>query len=754
VDHDNGGRHRPPTRLPPACTRPGHASLLVLLILFSATFATQVRAAQTLRVGIYQNEPKIFTNAQGQPDGFFVELLDAVAAAEGWTLHYVPCTWDACLRQLEQGELDLMPDVADTPQRRQRFELGDAAVFASWSVIYARPGSGIKSLLDLHGKKVAVLRDSMQARTLARLTENFDVSPQFLQVSSFDEGYQLIEQGAAEAIAVNHLFGRQREARYSARPTNILLAPTLIKFAAPRKHGRALLERIDRHILALKSDKSSAYYRAYRRWFEAAGPFALPGWLKWSLIGTGVIIIGLLLITLLLRRVVRRKTQQLQHLSYFDTLTRLPNRMLFMDRLQQAASRIRQGAPHLAVLFIDLDDFKRINDSFGHEIGDQVLSQVGKRFAAVMRKEDTVARLGGDEFTVLIQSFEIGEQAAIVAQKLLDTLHQPFQISVHTFYVSASVGISLMPQDGTEVRELLRNADAAMYRAKEEGQGRFCFYSPEMTEQAIERMALIDGLRQALNHDELLLHYQPLFRLHDRALVGVEALLRWQHPTRGMVPPASFIPLAEESGCIHALGEHVLRSACRQMVQWRRDAAIPERIAINISVKQLQQEGFVATLTQILEHSACRPEWIELEITESSIMSAPERCISVLQELRDKGIGLSIDDFGTGHSSLTYLKRLPISRIKIDRSFVRDIPGDSNDVEITKAIIALSKSLDLKVLAEGIETDEQYRLLQQEGCDEGQGYLLGRPVAAHAIGELLASGRGAAAGQAATQDIV
>jgi len=721
------------------------ATLVAFCFIFLATFSSGLMSAQSVQVGIYQNKPKIFLDTSGNPAGFFVDILEAIAKAEDWEIQFVPCTWDECLLRLENGDLDLMADVAYTSEREKRFDFGQEVVFASWSVVYAKPKSSIESVLDLKNKKVVVLRDSVQSRVLRQLTETFAVSPDFIEVTSFEEGYKLVESSEADAIAVNRFFGKMHESIYSARPTDILIAPALVKFAAPIKNQRVLLNVIDGHLFTLRKDNNSIYYQAFNRWFEPTKTISLPSWLKWSLISVAIVFLVLFFLLLVFRRMVRHKTRELEQskgylerLSYFDPITELPNRALFLDRLEQAAQKLREGTPHLAVFFIDLDDFKQINDSVGHEVGDKILKLVAERFAAHIRNEDTLARLGGDEFTVLIQSLHNPDYAATVAKKLLETLREPFQILEHSFYISASIGISLLPQDGADAKELLRNADAAMYQAKKEGRSTFRFYTEEMTAHAVEQLSLITGLREGLQKNEFFLYFQPLFNLESRTIVGVEALVRWKHGTDGLVPPDKFIPLAEESGVIFSLGEYVLRKACEQMVQWRRDGIAPERIAVNLSGKQFQRGDLVEIVTRILKETGCQASWLELEVTEGFIMITPELSISEMQQLRDMGIGLSIDDFGTGYSSLTYLKKLPISRLKIDRSFVRDIHSDSNDAAIAGAVIALGESLDLTVLAEGIETEEQYSFLQQQGCNEGQGYFLGRPIPAREMSERLA----------------
>jgi diguanylate cyclase (GGDEF)-like protein/PAS domain S-box-containing protein len=427
---------------------------------------------------------------------------------------------------------------------------------------------------------------------------------------------------------------------------------------------------------------------------------------------------------------INRQNEMLMHQSRHDPLTGLPNRILFLDRLGQSIKKAKRNGEQLAVLFIDLDRFKEINDSLGHSVGDQVLRIIAKRLKESVRDSDTVARLGGDEFTLLLESVKHPVVAPFVAQKLIEIVKEPMHLNENELYLTMSIGISVYPQDGESADILLRNADAAMYKAKDSGRNAYEFYTEEMTENAYERIVIETSLRQALKRNELVVYYQPQFNIENEQCIGMEALVRWQHPSHELVSPGKFIPLAEETGLIVTLGETVLRQACMQMAAWYEQGFEPGHIAVNLSVKQLQQVNLCARVEQILEETRCRPEWLELEVTEGFIMKEPERAIKVLDQLKSMGIKLAIDDFGTGYSSLAYLKRLPITKLKIDQSFVRDVPGDSDDEAIVRTVIALGKSMKLTVLAEGVETVEQRNFLFTEGCFNIQGYLYARPMAA------------------------
>ncbi len=431
-----------------------------------------------------------------------------------------------------------------------------------------------------------------------------------------------------------------------------------------------------------------------------------------------------------------RAERHVNHLAYHDALTDLPNRRLFADQLEQRTELARRKGQPLTLLFLDLDRFKLINDSLGHDMGDLLIQSVAQRLMGVVRKSDIVGRLGGDEFAIIVESITSAQDSAVIAQKLIDTLAEPFMLNTREIFVTVSVGIALYPFDGDQSGTLIKNADAAMYRAKEHGRNNYQFYTAEMGARAMERLALETNLRRALERDEFLLHYQPQVRLDSGEMFGLEALVRWNHPDLGLVAPGEFIPLAEETGLIVPIGAWVLRSACRQARAWRDTGWAGLRVAVNLSGRQLRQQNLVEVVRKALEETGLSPEGLELELTESSIMHTDELTRSTLWALHEMGIRLSIDDFGTGYSNLGYLKRFPIDSLKIDRSFVRDITIDPDDAAIATAIIAMAHNLKLDVVAEGVETNEQRTLLRERGCDAIQGFLIGRPAPAEAYGAL------------------
>jgi diguanylate cyclase (GGDEF)-like protein len=435
---------------------------------------------------------------------------------------------------------------------------------------------------------------------------------------------------------------------------------------------------------------------------------------------------------------VRMAEEKIKDLAYHDTLTALPNRLVFTDRLALAVNQAQRQGSRLAVLFLDLDHFKVINDSLGHSLGDQLLQQVAGRLTGCLRAGDTVARLGGDEFTLLLPGVQGPAEAERVGGKVLDALREPYRLESRELFVTASMGISLYPDDGEDADTLVRNADAAMYRAKEQGRDSHRLYAPPMNEMATERLALESALRRALANDELVLHYQPLVEIETGRLHGVEALLRWRHPEKGLLWPSDFLSLAEATGLILPIGPWVLRTACAQAQAWHAQDLRDLRVAVNLSARQFQQPDLAEHVRRALRETGLPAHCLELEITETNAMQNTEATVRTFAELKALGVRISIDDFGIGYSSLGTLKRLPIDTLKIDRSFIRDITTDPDDAAIVTAVIAMAHTLKLNVVAEGVDTEEQLTFLRGYGCDLMQGHLFGPAAPAEECGEGLA----------------
>ncbi len=428
------------------------------------------------------------------------------------------------------------------------------------------------------------------------------------------------------------------------------------------------------------------------------------------------------------KKKLEEQAKQLHFQANYDHLTKLPNRMLFNDRLEQSIVNSKRYKHMFALLFIDLDNFKEINDTLGHHIGDKVLQLVSKRLSTCVRIEDSLSRLGGDEYTVMLHNLNRPESAAEVAQKLLDMIKTKIIVDNHELYLSASIGISIYPKDATTSSDLIKFADSAMYEAKDKGKNNFQFYSSDMTQLAFEKVLMQTSLHVAINKQEFVVYYQPQIDAKNNTIVGMEALVRWNHPTMGIIPPNKFIPLAEQIGFIASLDKYVMKQAMLDYVQWYKDGYSPGMLALNMSTKLLNSEYFIDELKYIIKDTGFNVKWLELEITESQVMQDPMSSIQKLKTLSDMGIVIAIDDFGTGYSSLAYLKRLPVDKLKIDKSFVDEIPYNEEDCAISKAIIALAKSLNIKIIAEGVEQKEQKDFLLQNGCELIQGYYYSRPL--------------------------
>jgi diguanylate cyclase (GGDEF)-like protein len=416
------------------------------------------------------------------------------------------------------------------------------------------------------------------------------------------------------------------------------------------------------------------------------------------------------------------------HTAHHDFLTGLPNRLLLQDRISQAIAIAPRHSKQVAVLFLDLDGFKHINDSLGHAVGDRLLKSVATRLQEEVRTSDTVSRQGGDEFVVLLSEAEEWADASIVAERMVTAIGVAHSIDGQNLHITTSIGISVFPHDGDDAETLIKNADTAMYQAKENGRNSVQFFRPEMNVRAVERQSVEQDLRLALDREEFVLHYQPKIDLASGAVIGAEALIRWCHPTRGLVSPAQFIPIAEQSGLIVPIGRWVLREACRQMRTWR-DGGMPLlNIAVNVSAVDLRDPGFVDHVFAVLDDSGLDAEFLELELTETVLMKHVDATAAVLQRLRERGVRVSLDDFGTGYSSLSYLHRFPIDSLKIDQSFVNQISVESGGAPIVAAIVSMARTLKLRVVAEGVETAAQLAFLQALACDEAQGYYFSRPV--------------------------
>jgi len=432
------------------------------------------------------------------------------------------------------------------------------------------------------------------------------------------------------------------------------------------------------------------------------------------------------------RDVTKRKESEdkIRFLAFHDNLTKLPNRINLQEQLRKTLTKANHNKHKAAVLVIGLDQFKRINDTLGHQVGDQLLQAISKRLTSCTRNTDKIARIGGDEFSVLLSEIPNTQSSTLAAQRILEEISQCFRCDEHDIYLDASIGIAISPSDGTSVGQLFKNADIAMHVAKKKGGNNYQFYSSSMSQTAFKQLTLESALRHALTRNQLSLFYQPQIELDSEKIVGVEALIRWQHPELGWISPTEFIPIAEKTGLIIPIGEWVLKTACQQNALWQQQGYPPFRISVNLSSRQFSQRNLGLAVQQILQDTGLSPQYLELEITESILMNEVEETISLLQQLRKTGVRFAVDDFGTGYSSLSYLRRFPLDVLKVDRSFVKDVTSEKDSATITKTIIAMGHSLNLSVIAEGVETEDQLKFLQEQKCHIMQGYLRCRPLPA------------------------
>ncbi len=730
---------------------------LFWLVSLSSAWAAQEHVH--VRVGIFDNPPIVSAAPGTPPEGIAIDVIRWVADREGWQVTYVPDSFDNLMARLEKGDIDLLAVIAYSGERAQRFRFSRESLISNWGMVFRHAGAHIDSLTDLKGKRVALMRSGTHSQALLELSKQFDAPFTPVYVDNFPQVLDAIVARRADAGAVNRVFAALHAHQPDLVATGIVFNPVFVHYAAPKHANPVILQTLDRNLAELKANPQSVYYDSLRKWLEAAPAERVPYWLPWAVAAAVSLLVLALAIVALLRYQVRRQAGELQQradqlqseirqreqaqqhlnqLAYFDGLTHLPNREGFRIALEQTLSAMQRTDERLALLFIDIDRLKNINDSLGHGAGDLLLQQVASRLHSVLRAHDHLSRFGGDEFVVIVSDIGPTPDAELVATRLLQSLSAPINIGATQIYSSASIGIALYPDNATSMEALLKHADTAMYQAKEQGGNRFLFYHAQQTARVVERLTLDTRLRQALERDELLLHYQPIVELGSGRIIGVEALLRWDDPDHGLVLPGTFISAAEDTGLIVPLGEWVLGAGCDQMREWQKQGrANGMTLAVNVSTRQFEGRRLVKSVEQALSRSGLAPECLELEITENVMLIMNDEVRSSLDALRGMGVRLSLDDFGTGYSSLSYLKELPFHTLKIDQSFVSKIPGQPGDSQIITTILALAKGFDLEAIAEGIETQAQYDFLRGHGCEFGQGYLMSRPQPADALEAML-----------------
>jgi diguanylate cyclase (GGDEF)-like protein len=723
-------------------------ALAALVLLLQATAAAQ----QLVRVGVYQNPPIVSREAGDEPGGLSIDILRYAAERENWELEFVWGEWNDLKTALGENRIDLLVGIAYTEERARRYAFNRETLISNWAVVYRHDASAIDSLIDLDGKRVALMKGAVHNTPFRNLMDQFGLRPEIVDVGDYQEALARTDRGEVDATVVNRLFGKLQEPHHlQIHPTTIIFNPVSVRYASGDEARRGLLDALDRHLVELKESEDSLYYRSIDTWLNVGRAARLPGWLLPVLAAAGLLLVAFALLNRILRSQVKARTQELEeqsqtlqrevefrreaesklnYLAYFDPLTDLPNRSLFGERLRHAMDYAHRLDQRIAVMFLDIDDFKKINDSLGHSAGDRLLRAVAERISERVRKTDTVARLGGDEFTIVVSSLSNDEDAVVVAQGIKQHLSSTFMLDGHEVFVTVSMGITVFPDDAKTIDGLLKNADTAMYEAKGKGKNGFRFYSEDLSTRVSERLALENRLRRALDTGEFLLNFQPQVRLRDGALIAVEALLRWPDPDEGMIPPGRFIPVAEQAGLIQVIGLWALEASCRQIVAWDAAGIEIPKVAVNLSTRQFQSGDLVDHIERLLDRYRVDGARLDLEITEGLLMAQTQENIAALDRLRTLGCSIAIDDFGTGYASFDYLRRLPLQSIKIDRSFVVEMEQEGRNLTLIKAMIAMGHALGVEVTAEGVEDPDTLATLAELGCDAAQGYHLGRPMAA------------------------
>ncbi len=858
------------------CLRVLPITLMILLLGINASVF-----AQDVKVGLYQNPPKLFLDEHNLPRGILIDLLNEVAAREHWSLLYVPCHWQECLDKLAEGSLDLLPDVAYTQARDKTLDFNQVPALYSWSLVYARPGTAISLITDLHDKRIAVLRGSVQAETFRRLQDSFGFQSQLVELESLDAVFEAVANEEADGGIGNNYFGQYNAQRYQLIETPVVFGSIQLFYASAQGQHNELLKAIDKYLAVWHRDSDSPYALILDKWQTRTELNALTPLIWKALAALLALLVFSIAMVLLLRWRVSVRTRelssslaalratetqfralfeqandaifildalvvidcnrraeamyqksraeligsspllgespensgglrphpfleeqveralrgvavnfqwrsrigeqntldldfslsrvalaehtyvqaivrditdvkayqrQLEHIAHYDPLTGLPNRLLRTDRLNQAISRCHRLQQHVAVAFLDLDGFKAINDHHGHDVGDALLVQLAKRLQSALREGDTLARVGGDEFVALIVDLPQPRDCLPVIERLLETAQKPTHVAeqksphkleanesdIH-LQLSVSIGVAFYPEDGNEPDTLIRRADQAMYQAKQAGRNRYVFFDTAQDARIQAHHHQLARLATALANEEFVLFYQPKVNMAQKTVIGAEALIRWQHPDKGLLPPAAFLPALENQALSLEIGNWVIKTALRQMHAWQTQG-LNLALSINIGADQLQSQGFAAHLADLLAlFPQVAPAWLELEMLETSAVSDMSLVSKVMHTCHQLGIRFALDDFGTGYSSLSYLRRLPVHTLKIDQSFVRDMLDDPADLAIVKDIVGLARAFGREVIAEGVETRAHGEQLLALGCELAQGYGIARPMPAHQI---------------------
>lgn len=799
-------------------------------------------------------------DSKGEAAGIFPDLLREIAAKEKWTLKFVPCEWQHCLEMVQSGALDLMPDVAQTDARLERFDFHKTPGLNSWSVLYRNPNVKIQSFLDLENKSIAVLKDSVQQSYLRNALNGFGVNARLIPIDSFEEGFKRVETGEIQAVAANHHYGSYASKKFHLAETPIIFLPSSLFFVTKRGANADILSTLDYYFNQWREDPHSPFFRILKKWTGEASIAVVPVYIWWALGGIACIVLLMTGVTAYLRKEVKKRTAEIQEsenklnsilsdvgssiyikdnalryqyanratcenlglkeseiigkldsdlygedeasqimqtdrnvietghrytgeevirkpsdaqphtffsvkiplinslgkiygicgistditdhlefthkldrLAHFDPLTGLLNRSFFFEEVERLLKNPDRPISQAALLLINLDNFRDLNDTQGHQVGDLLLKKIADQFNEIKNSHHLLARIVGDSFAFLITSLPNGHGAIHreiegMIQQIQAAVTRPKNLDGFTHHCTASIGVSIFDPLILSVHDGFKQAELALYQAKNFERGSARIFEPQMQEVAATRLKLESELREAIDNGQLEVYYQPQVDTHG-SLLSFEALIRWHHPLHGLYSPASFVPLAETTGQILAIGKFVLESACQQLERWSKQPEASKIVlAVNVSAREFFDEGFVDRVIQSLSRFSFNPKCLELELTESQFITNFDQALVKAAALKGMGLRLSIDDFGTGYSSLSRLKKLPFDQLKIDASFVRDLVTNPSDAAIVKTIIELGKSLSVEVLAEGVETQAQMDALIALGCEKFQGYLQGKPM--------------------------
>lgn len=707
----------------------------------------------TLKVaGDYNLRPYEYVNEKGQFEGFNVDIMKAIEKAMNINIELIPMTWADAIEALENGEVDAIQGMSKTKERTNKYAFTQSTIINSHAIFVLRETKGVNGIEDLYGLRVAYQEKDVQEETIKEIPGIIPISR-----SSQTEAIEALLDGHADAFIGNRITAiyylnsikKTNEVKIVGEP----LGETAYG-PATMPSNRLAYRLLEEGLNKIKEDE--AYDKIYRKWFGnqlSDGYLIFRKIVKYVAIGgcvSGLVVLLLFVWNKKLKHEVSIRTSEIElankellvqqeriyKLAYYDPITDLPNKYYFIDELNETISQLNKEEK-LAVLYLDLDRFKHINDNLGHNIGDELLRLLGTRLQKLIRKEDLIARSGGDEYLILLKNIKNTSQIDEVVSRIIKSFKEHISYKGYELYLTTSIGIAIYPEGGEDSNSLIKNSEIALYKAKEMGGNSYYIYNAEIGKREYDNLITLNQLRQAINNDEFILYYQPKFDIKTREIIGMEGLIRWQNPKRGLVFPDEFIPLAEETGLIYAIGEWTLREACRQNKEWIDKGYKPRRVCVNISARQFQHYNFLDMVSNILEETKLEPWYLGVEITETTAISDINYTIDVLNRLKKLGVSVIMDDFGTGYSNLGYLSEMNIDELKIDKSFVWSLENNEKYREISKTIILLAKQFNIRVTAEGIESEEQLNILRELGSDTGQGYYFSRPIPPEELEKML-----------------